>query len=48
MHKKCFFNFKYKQLPKKQKLIKEHGAILTTVKDNFKSFVDYKIKNSKK
>ena len=43
------FYAKYKQLGvgKKQKMFKEHSAVLKTVKDNFKAFVDYKVKIAK-
>ncbi|CAF0707124.1 unnamed protein product [Brachionus calyciflorus] len=41
------FYAKYKKIGKKQKIDKDHSLIIKTVKDNFKSFVDYKIKNSK-
>lgn len=42
------FYSKFKQLGKKQKMAKEKSAVLRTVKDNFKDFVDYKIKHSRR
>ena len=42
----CFI-FKYKLLASKKKLKKDDGLIVKTVRDNLKSFVDYKIQKSK-
>ena len=38
---------KYKVLASKKKLKKDDGLIVKTVRDNLKSFVDYKIQKSK-
>ncbi|RNA14633.1 hypothetical protein BpHYR1_029984 [Brachionus plicatilis] len=41
------FYSQFKKIGKKQKIEKDHSIIIKTVKDNFKSFVEYKIKHLK-